>query len=93
MKRIYAGNLPTDTTEQELTDMFAEHGRVRSIKIAMDVFSGKCRGFGFIEMEGHEARAAIAALNGKELRGNPLRVNEERPKNTRGGGRAGARRY
>lgn len=93
MKRIYAGNLPTDTTEQELTDMFAEHGRVRSIKIAMDVFSGKCRGFGFIEMEGHEARAAIAALNGKELRGNPLRVNEERPKNARGGSRTGARRY
>ncbi len=92
MKRIYAGNLPTDTTEQELTDMFAEHGRVRSIKIAMDVFSGKCRGFGFIEMEGHEARAAIAALNGKELRGNPLRVNEERPKIVRGG-RSSGRRY
>lgn len=92
MKRIYAGNLPTDTTEQELTDLFAEHGRVRSIKIAMDVFSGKCRGFGFIEMEGHEARAAIAALNGKDLRGNPLRVNEERPKDARGG-RSGARRY
>lgn len=93
MKRIYAGNLPTDTTEQELTDLFAAHGRVRSIKIAMDVFSGKCRGFGFIEMEGHEARAAIAALNGKELRGNPLRVNEERPKDARGGARPGMRRH
>lgn len=85
MRRIYAGNLPTDTTEQELTDLFAEFGRVRSLKIAMDVFSGKCRGFGFIEMEGHEARAAIAGLNGKDLRGNPLRVNEERPKKGRGG--------
>jgi len=93
MKRIYAGNLPTDTTEQELTDLFAAHGRVRSIKIAMDVFSGKCRGFGFVEMEGHEARAAIAALNGKELRGNPLRVNEERPKDARGGARPGMRRH
>lgn len=94
MKRIYAGNLPSDTTEKELTDLFAAHGRVRSIKLAHDVFSGKCRGFGFIEMEGHEARAAIAALNGKDLRGNPLRVNEERPKDAKGGARSGApRRY
>jgi RNA recognition motif-containing protein len=93
MKRIYAGNLPTDTTEKELTELFSAHGRVRSIKLAHDVFSGKCRGFGFIEMEGHEARAAIAGLNGKELRGNLLRVNEERPKDAKGGARPGPRRY
>jgi len=90
MKRIFAGNLPSDTTETELTAMFSAHGRVRSIKLMQDVFSGKCKGFGFIEMEGHEARAAIAALNGKELRGNPLKVNEERPMDKRFG--AGARR-
>jgi RNA recognition motif-containing protein len=90
MKRIFAGNLPSDTTETELTAMFSAHGRVRSIKLMQDVFSGKCKGFGFIEMEGHEARAAIAALNGKELRGNPLKVNEERPMEKRFG--AGARR-
>lgn len=64
MKKIFAGNLPADTTEQELTTMFAAYGRVRSIRLARDVFSGTCRGFGFIEMEGHEARAAISALNG-----------------------------
>ncbi len=94
MKRIYAGNLPSDTTEKELTELFAAHGRVRSIKLAHDVFSGKCRGFGFIEMEGHEARAAIAGLNGKDLRGNLLRVNEEKAKDGKGGGRgAGPRRY
>lgn len=86
MKRIYAGNLPADTTEAELSALFAAHGRVRSIRLMQDVFSGKCKGFGFVEMEGHEARAAIAALNGKDLRGNPLRVNEERPQDKRAGG-------
>ncbi len=91
MKRIYAGNLPADTTEKELTELFSAFVRVRSIKLAHDVFSGKCRGFGFIEMEGHEARAAIGGLNGKDLRGNLLRVNEERAKDDKRGG--GARRY
>jgi hypothetical protein len=52
--RIYAGNLPPDLTEKE----FAEYGRVRFMNLARDIFSGRCRGFGFIEMEGHEARAA-----------------------------------
>ncbi|MCI0666422.1 MAG: RNA-binding protein [Methylococcaceae bacterium] len=84
MLRIYAGNLPDDLTEREFTDLFSEHGRVRSIELAHDLFSGRCRGFGFIEMEGHEARAAIRALNGRTLRGKSLRVNEERPR-TRGG--------
>ncbi len=87
MLRIYAGNLPADVTEQEFTELFAEHGRVRSIELARDIFTGRCRGFGFVEMEGHEARAAIGALNGRNLRGNSLRVNEERPRGKRGGGR------
>ncbi|MDB5977580.1 MAG: hypothetical protein JWR07_4340, partial [Nevskia sp.] len=52
MLKIYAGNLPSDATEKEITELFSAHGRVRSIKLAHDVFSGKCRGFGFIEMEG-----------------------------------------
>lgn len=86
MKRIYAGNLPADTTEKELTEIFSAYGRVRGIKLPVDLFSGKCRGFGFIEMEGHEARAAIAALNGKDLRGQPMKVNEEKPKTERGRG-------
>jgi RNA recognition motif-containing protein len=87
MLRIYAGNLPPDLTEQEFTDLFAAHGRVRSIDLVRDIFSGRCRGFGFIEMEGHEARAAIAALNGHSLRGSCLRVNEERPRAKTGGKR------
>ncbi|MGQ0530881.1 MAG: RNA recognition motif domain-containing protein [Panacagrimonas sp.] len=94
MLRIYAGNLPPDTNEKEITELFSAHGKVRSIKLMHDVFSGKCKGFGFLEMEGHEARAAIAGLNGKELRGNLIRVNEERKdeKNGKGGRYAGGRR-
>ncbi|MEW6169364.1 MAG: RNA-binding protein [Pseudomonadota bacterium] len=90
MKRVFAGNLPSDTTERELTELFSAFGKVFSIKLVQDVFSGQCKGFGFVEMEGHEARAAIAGLNGKELRGKPLRVNEEQPRDNRRPG--GARR-
>ncbi len=87
MKTIFIGNLPPDTTEDEVNQMFSAHGRVRSLRLVRDVFSGACRGFGFVEMEGHEARAAIGALNGWELRGQRLKVNEERPKERAGGRR------
>lgn len=87
MLKIYVGNLPPDATLEEVTELFAHHGRVRSIDVAKDIFSGKCRGFGFIEMEGHEARAAISALNGYLLHGNNLKVNQERPRSQRGGRR------
>ena len=84
MKKMYVGNLPVDTREEELQSLFSEHGTVRSIDLATDVFSGRCRGFGFVEMEGHEARAAMSALNGKIFKGNYLRVNEEKPRAQRG---------
>ena len=84
MKKIFVGNLPSSTTENELSELFAQFGKVRSIKLATDVFSSQCKGFGFIEMEGHEARAAIAGLNGKDFSGRPLRVNFEVPKSRRG---------
>jgi RNA recognition motif-containing protein len=87
MLRLYAGNLPADMTEKEFTELFAEFGRVRSYELARDIFTGRCRGFGFVEMEGHEARAAIGGLNGRTVRGNSLRVNEERPRSGKRGGR------
>ena len=65
MKKMFVGGLPLESTEETVTEMFTEYGKVRSIKLASDVFTGKCKGFGFIEMEGHEARAAIAGLNGR----------------------------
>ncbi|MBT8061392.1 MAG: RNA-binding protein [Gammaproteobacteria bacterium] len=80
MKKLFIGNLPPSTSEKDLQDLFAEFGTVRSTRLVTDVFSGQCKGFGFIEMEGHEARAAIAGLNGKDFNGNPLKVNFESPR-------------
>ncbi len=60
-----------------MESLFSPYGRVRSVTIAKDLFSGRCKGFGFLEMEGHEARAAIAGLNGKTFEGNSLRVKFE----------------
>ncbi len=80
MKKLFIGNLPASTSEKDLETLFSEFGTVRSSKLVMDVFSGQCKGFGFIEMEGHEARAAIAGLNGREFNGKPIKVNFESPK-------------
>lgn len=85
MRKMYVGNLAPETREQDLVELFSQHGRVRSIRVASDVFTGRCRGFAFIEMEGHEARAAMAALNGAVFKGRPLKVNEERPSRERRG--------
>jgi RNA recognition motif-containing protein len=89
LKKLFVGSLPADATEESVTALFAEFGTVRSISLVMDVFSGKCKGFGFVEMEGHEARAAIAGLDGKMGGERPLKVKfeEVRPK-----GRGGRRR-
>jgi RNA recognition motif-containing protein len=84
MKKLFAGNLAPATTEQEISALFGAFGRVRSVRLMQDVFTGRCKGFGFIEMEGHEARAAIAGLNGKDLHGQPMKVNEDRPQDRRG---------
>lgn len=78
MLKLFVTHLPADTTEQEFAALFSAYGRVRSMHLAREIFTGKCRGFGSLEMEGHEARAAIAGLNGKDLRGSLLKVGEER---------------
>ena len=87
MKKLFIGNLPADATAESVSQLFSEYGRVRSIDVSTDLFTGKCRGFGFVEMEGHEARAALAALDGKNYKGNSLKVREERPRSKGGKGR------
>jgi RNA recognition motif-containing protein len=87
---IYAGNLSHELTEGELQEAFTEFGEVTSAKIITDKYSGVSRGFGFVEMPSKsEAEAAIAGLNGRELKGRTLTVNEARPRTEgpRGGGR------
>ncbi len=86
MKKLFVGNLPQDATEESVRSMFAEFGTVRSVSVASDIFTGKCKGFGFIEMEGHEARAAQAALDGNMVSGGDrsLRVRFEDPRAVRG---------
>ena len=64
MKKLFVGGLPSSTTEESLQALFSEYGTVRSMNLIKDLFSGNCKGFAFLEMEGHEARAAIAGLDG-----------------------------
>lgn len=81
---IYVGNLSYRVTEEELTEMFSEHGEVTSVNIITDKFSGQSKGFAFVEMSKQaEAEAAIKALNESPLKGRNLRVNQARPRNER----------
>lgn len=84
MKKLFVGNLPSNASEDTVRRLFSTYGTVRSIRVACDIFTGKCKGFGFIEMEGHEARAAIAGLNGKDCDGKPMRVYFDAPRKGRG---------
>jgi RNA recognition motif-containing protein len=75
--KIYVGNLSFEASDQDLKDAFAAHGQVETATIVKDSFSGRSRGFGFVEMPKEaEARAAIGALNGKEIKGRTVKVNE-----------------
>ena len=90
--KLYVGSLPYSTTEQQLSELFSQHGTVQSAKVITDRYTGQSRGFGFVEMAtGEEAQKAIAALNGAALGGRTLVVNEARPQEKRpyGGGGAG----
>jgi RNA recognition motif-containing protein len=89
---LYVGNLAKEVTEDDLKQAFEAHGQVTSVNIIKDKFSGEPRGFGFVEMPGKaEATAAMEALNGKDLKGRSIVVNEARPREDkpRGGGRGG----
>src|SRR5882724_6188721 len=88
-RKLYVGNLTYGVTDSALQQMFEPHGSVQSAQVIMDRDTGRSKGFGFVEMgSDQEAQAAIAALNGKEVDGRALTVNEAKPK-TEGGGRGG----
>ena len=89
---LFVGNLPYALDSAKLEELFAQAGTVASAKVISDKYSGRSRGFGFVEMANDaEAAAAISALNGKDAGGRPLTVNEARPKSERSGGRGGFR--
>ena len=84
-KRIYVGNLPFSATEDEVRDLFSEFGDVESVNLITDRETGRPRGFGFVEMS-TGADEAIQAMNGKDMGGRSLNVNEARPRTSGGGG-------
>jgi len=88
--KLYVGNLSYSVSDSDLEQMFAAHGTVRSASVIMDRDTGRSKGFGFVEMgSDQEAQAAINALNGKDMGGRALTVNEARPREDRGGGGGG----
>ena len=89
-KKLYVGNLGFAVTDGDLLKIFEAHGTVLSAQVIMDRETGRSKGFGFVEMGSDaEAQAAIQALNGKEVEGRALTVNEAKPREDRGGGRGG----
>jgi cold-inducible RNA-binding protein len=89
VQKIYVGNLPFDSTDRDVEQLFAAHGEVISVALPTDRERGWPRGFGFVEMSSDDARKAIAALNGKDFGGRALNVNEAKPREDRGGGGGG----
>jgi cold-inducible RNA-binding protein len=97
-KKLYVGNLSFGVTDSDLQTMFEPHGTVQSAQVIMDRETSRSKGFGFVEMgNDQEAQAAISALNGQEVTGRALKVNEARPREERSsrgnGGFSGGRRY
>lgn len=95
--KMYVGNLSFDTTKQDLETLFSEHGSVTDVHLPMDRDSGRPRGFAFVTMDSKDAmNAAMTALDGKDVDGRTLKVNEAQPRVERGGGGGGGgggRRY
>lgn len=89
-KKLYVGGLPYSVTEDKLQEIFSTHGTVDSARVITDRFTGRSRGFGFVEMSSEEeAQKAIDSLNESDLDGRSLTVNEARPQEDRGGGGGG----
>jgi len=99
--KVFVGNLSRDVSDEDLHRAFESFGKVESATVVKDKFTGESRGFGFVEMpSASEAQSAIDGMNGKELKGRAVNVNEARPREERGGGRGrtggrpgGGRRY
>jgi RNA recognition motif-containing protein len=89
MTKIYVGNLPFSATDSEIRELFGQHGTVESVSLITDRETGRPRGFGFVEMSRADASRAIQNLNGKDLGGRPLRVNEAQERTGGGGGNRG----
>jgi RNA recognition motif-containing protein len=83
MKSIYVGNIPFSASENDIRDMFGAYGNVVSVKLVEDRETGRFRGFGFVEMDDADALEAIEALDGKDMGGRSLKVNEARPREPR----------
>src|ERR671935_2159313 len=93
-KKLYVGNLSYGTTDSDLQNLFGAHGTVQSAQVIVDRDTGRSKGFGFVEMgSDEEAQAAIAALNGQQVEGRALTVNEAKPRTEGGGGRGGRGGY
>ncbi len=89
-KKLYVGGLPYSVAEDKLQEIFSAHGTIESARVITDRFTGRSRGFGFVEMSSdEEAQTAIDSLNGSDLDGRSLTVNEARPQENRGGGGGG----
>jgi RNA recognition motif-containing protein len=92
MTKIYVGNLPFSANDDQVRQMFEAHGTVESVALINDRETGRPRGFGFVEMPRADAARAIQALNGKDMGGRPLRVNEAQERQGGGGGGGGGGR-
>ena len=93
MKKLYVGNLPFTATDEEITELFGQHGTVHSVAMINDRETGRPRGFGFVEIDDDALQTMIQALDGQEMSGRALRVNEaqDRPRGGGGGGGGGNR--
>jgi RNA recognition motif-containing protein len=93
-KKLYVGGLPFSVSDRQLEELFAEHGTVESARVITDKMTGRSRGFGFVEMSSQEeAQTAIESLNGSQLEGRTLTVNEAKERAPRPGGGGGGRGY
>ncbi len=93
MTKLYVGNLPFTATDESVRDLFAKHGAVDKVSLITDRDTGRPRGFGFVEMSNADASRAMQALNGTDLDGRSLKVNEAQDRERPGGGNRGPRRY